>query len=133
MMNIGVIHNTIIEFLQSSGARRKDLIILMGPDLLEELKKNHEKISINEKPTHIFGVEIIVKEQIQGKHFGITFQSCKDHIDEHVDELLELFQEEWKVMDIINCDLCQHPINTELAVEGSLICPWCGDKQKGDF
>lgn len=127
----GPIQHAINEFIHQTGAKESELLIVMGDQLMEVLKYYNRDIMVgHEKPVgepdRMFGVEIVIHERIKDDFFGIMWESCRDHIDDHLDEVLGAYEipdgVEW-----IQCDLCQHPLSIELAVGDDIVCPWCGD------
>lgn len=124
------IKHAINEFIERTGARESQMLIVMGESLMEVLKQHNRGVMATCKKAKgqldkIFGVEIMVHERIKDEFFGIMWQSCRDHIDEHLDEVLgeeDPDQPEW-----IQCDLCGHPLSTALAQGCDIKCLWCGD------
>lgn len=118
----------IAEHLRMTNGHRDQIMVVMGPELYEKMVEQVDSMftkKIGKKYKSVAGVDIVVKDRIPGEAFGIMRKSCLEHIEEHIDELLELVDKERP--DWIQCDLCKHPINTILADGDDLICPWCGD------
>jgi hypothetical protein len=136
MFDFDGVKRTIDQFLQATGNHRNMTMIVMGPDLYEEMKEEAKKIAniqTSTEPQTVFGVEIVVRDEIPGGLFGILHKDCMDHLDEHLEELVDMLEEDPEEAEEadgtkwIQCDLCKHPINTIMAVGDDLKCPWCGD------
>lgn len=126
MVTFFEISNTIILFERETGLRRKDILLVMGPTLRDQLIKNSVRMD-NET---ILGVPLMVRDEIDDLSYGLYSIDCKDHIEEHLAELgyLEVVEEE---DGFFNCDLCEHPISFELVgADLTVICPWCKDKNE---
>jgi hypothetical protein len=124
LMMIEAIGEMIHDYLIMSGQDRKDIMIVMGNDTLEKIKAYNKKVGMVEQKgeaDQIFGVEIYPSNRIRDDIFGVCLKSCKDHIDDHIEDLLR------ELPAWIQCDLCGHPLSTELAVGDDITCLWCGD------
>jgi hypothetical protein len=126
------IKHAIDEFEAMTGNRRSQIMVVMGPGLIEKIEESVKHVMLNVKrekgtPKTIFGAEIVIRDQIPGDIFGIFHKDCLDHLDEHLDELVDMLDEDPDQPEWIQCDLCQHPLSLELAVGDDIKCPWCGD------
>jgi hypothetical protein len=124
---MGMIQEAIEDFQQQTGAKRARIVVVMNETTYNMLLDKTPKFLINNKkvkPSHIFGAEIFQNDRLPDESFMILHETCKDHIDEHIDELLE---DEQMEVDMIPCDLCQHPLAMAMGIDGKIKCPWCGD------
>jgi hypothetical protein len=128
-----MIKSAIDEYRKQTNTREKDMIIVMS-DEMKEMLLNMYPITKKEDPAKynaIFGVEVMTDDRLDDEAFGIFHRECKDHIHEHITEMLN--GDDFSGYDIpdgvewIQCDLCEHPLSLELAVGCDITCPWCGD------
>jgi hypothetical protein len=122
---MGMIQEAIEDFQQQTGAKRARIVVVMNETTYNMLLDKTPKFLINNKkvkPSHVFGAEIFQSDRLPDESFMIVHESCKDHIDEHIDELLE-----GEEVEVIPCDLCQHPLSIKMENDGEIKCPWCGD------
>lgn len=125
MVTFFEISNTIVLFERETGLKRREMLMVMGPLLRDQLKNDSARLE-----NTILGVPLVVRDEIDDLSYGLYSIDCKDHIEEHLAELgyLEVIEEEG---GFFNCDLCDHPVTFQLVDEDFMaVCPWCGDKNE---
>lgn len=125
MVTFFEISNTIVLFERETGLKRREMLMVMGPLLRDQLKNDSARLE-----NTILGVPLVVRDEIDDLSYGLYSIDCKDHIEEHLAELgyLEVVEEE---DGFFNCDLCDHPVTFQLVDEDFMaVCPWCGDKNE---
>jgi hypothetical protein len=114
-----VLKQAIRDFKDHMDATDDEIMVVIGQTTVERL--NNPAVNDPENITHVFGIELYIDKRIPDGAFGICWKSCKDHIDDHIEDLLK------ELPAWIQCDLCGHPLSTELAVGDDITCLWCGD------